>query len=201
MLRNLTTCLVPAALASALALTAFAGNQETCPTAAAKSECATAKSECAATPCDSATKTTSKQSDKLMKVTYQVAGMTCVSCENKLTQALTSVKGVSEASACVNSKVAKIAYDPAAVKDSQLFAAIKKAGYQVETGTVAFQVTGLSCGACTDKLGKSLTAVKGVREQKVCLESKLATVKFDPNQVSLDKVLAAVDASGFKVAQ
>ena len=178
----------------------------TCPAGAAAktAECCSATAakagECCAAP-GAAVAAKTVKNDKLVKVDYKVAGMTCAGCETKLTTALNAIDGVSEASACSESKLAKLAFDPAKVKDDQLIAAINKAGFKVEAETIAVKVDGLSCSACSDKVSKKLASVKGVSAQKVCHEAKQAVVTFDPAKVSRKDVLAAIDTTGFKVVQ
>ncbi len=127
--------------------------------------------------------------------------MTCEACETKLTKVLAAIDGVAEPSACAQSKVAKVAYNPKKVKDQQVIAAINKAGYKVTAETMTVKVDGMSCGACSDKVSKKLASVKGVTEQKVCHESKQAVITFDPAKVSAKDVLAAIDSTGFKTVQ
>lgn len=196
-MRTLLKNLLTVAAAAALPAMAVAGGEEcqkaangTCPAGAA----AKAGECCPATGA-------SAKDDRLMRVDYKVSGMTCGACETKLTQALKQIDGVVEPSACAQSKVAKLAFDPAKVKDEQVLAAIRNAGFKVEAETIALKVDGMSCGACSDKVGKKLAAVKGVTEQKVCHESKLAVVTFDPARVSRKDILAAIDSTGFKVVQ
>ena len=109
-------------------------------------------------------KAAAAKTDKLVKVDYKVAGMTCTACETKLTKVLSAIDGVSEPSACSQSKLAKVSYDPARVKDEQLIQAINKAGFKVEAETIAVKVDGMTCGTCSDKVSKKLASVKGVSE-------------------------------------
>jgi len=189
------TCAAAAATCPASA-TAKAG--ECCPAGAAKAGecCATTGATTGATAAAKAAK-----NDKLVKVDYKVTGMADDACAAKLTKVLGAIDGVSQPAACSQSKLAKLAYDPAKVKDDQLIAAINKAGFKVEAETIAVKVDGMSCGACSDKVSKKLASVKGVSEQKVCHESKQAVITFDPAKVSRKDVLAAIDTTGFKVVQ
>lgn len=200
-MRNLFKNLMTVGIASALPALALAGDKDTCAAGAATCP-ATAKTEC----CPATGATTTKaaapaKNDKLVKVDYKVSGMTCGACETKLTKVLSAIDGVSEPSACSQSKLAKVSYDPARVKDEQLILAINKAGFKVEAETIAVKVDGMSCGACSDKVSKKLASVKGVTEQKVCHESKQAVITFDPSKVSRKDVLAAIDTTGFKSVQ
>jgi copper ion binding protein len=200
-MRTLIKTLLTLGVATALPTLTRAGGEAcaaaagTCPASAA----AKAGECCPASGATAAAKTA--KNDKLVKVDYKVSGMTCAGCETKLTTALNAIDGVSDASACSESKMAKLAFDPAKVKDDQLLAAITKAGFKVEAETVALKVDGMTCGACSDKVSKKLASVKGVSEQKVCHESKQAVVTFDPAKVSQKDILAAIDTTGFKVVQ
>lgn len=200
---------LPLTLSMAVALPALtlAGDQATCPATKATCTAGAAKADacCSAAtatcPVSGATTKVTSTGDRLIQAQFKVSGMTCAACETSVTKALKAIEGVKEASACAESKVAKVAYNPEKVKDRQLAAAIRKAGYKVEAETIAVKVDGLSCGACSDKVGKKLAGLKGVTEQKVCHESKQAVVTFDPEKVSTKDILAAIDSTGFKVAQ
>jgi copper ion binding protein len=131
---------------------------------------------------------------------YQVSGMSCEACETKLTQALGKVSGVGESTACAQTGLTKVSYNPATVQKDQLLAAIKDAGFKVEGEVVELKVSGLDCSGCTGAVSSALTAVDGVKAQKVCAESKVATVTFDPTKTCRETIVAAIDKTGFKVA-
>ncbi|MBK9140426.1 MAG: heavy-metal-associated domain-containing protein [Verrucomicrobia bacterium] len=191
------TCSADKAACPASAATCSA-SKDTC--SASKDTCAAGASAC----CAEEGAKTAKAADKnenLVRVSYTVTGMTCAACETKVTKALAAIDGVTEASACADSKTAKLAYNPKKVKDQQVIAAINKAGFKVAAETLTVKVDGMSCGACSDKVSKKLASVKGVKEQKVCHESKQAVITFDPSKVSQKDVLAAIDSTGFKSVQ
>ena len=176
----------------------------TCPVAgAAKEACCASTEACCASKAKAAVAATcpADSQAKLVKISYKVTGMTCAGCETKVTGVLSKIEGVKEPAACAESKQVKLAYDPTKVKEDQLMAAINKTGFKVEAETIDLKVEGMKCGACSDKVGQKLAAVKGVSEQKVCHEGQNALVTFDPNKVSRKDIIAAIDSTGFKVAQ
>lgn len=180
-------------IAASISLAVQAGEGKECEITATKTANAAA-AECSAECAD-------KALSKVSKVEYQVAGMSCGACENKLTAALSKLQGVSAPKACSKSSVASVSYDAAKVKPQEIIAAIKKAGYKVEGEIVTMKVDGLKCGACVDKVGKALSGLKGVSKQEVCSESHVAKVVFDPEKLDAKKIAAAIDATGFKAAQ
>ncbi len=63
--------------------------------------------------------------------------------------------------------------------------------------TVSFPVEGMTCASCVNRITRFLTKVEGVDEANVNLASESATVRFDPGQVSVADLVAAVDAAGY----
>lgn len=119
----------------------------------------------------------------------------------RLATALGKVDGVSGVETCTETKFTKIAYSKSKACPDTILAAVKDAGYRVETRRVAFAVEGMACGACADKVSKALTKVRGVSDVKVCTESKTATVDFNPGRVKGEQLVAALDAAGFKSSE
>jgi copper chaperone CopZ len=59
-----------------------------------------------------------------------------------------------------------------------------------------FQVPGMTCGHCESAVRKEVTAIPGVVEVQVNLETKDVVVRGD--NVSTAAVIAAVDEAGFE---
>lgn len=57
-------------------------------------------------------------------------------------------------------------------------------------------VSGMHCGACADKVHAALMGVEGVKGAKVDLAASTVEVAYDETKVDLDKLLAAVNATG-----
>jgi copper chaperone CopZ len=191
-----TMAVIGAGLATAgLVLT---GNEAgvTCPLQkAASGECCPAAGGCTEGASTCPVDLTQKQAT----AAYAVSGMTGEASETKLTQMLGKIEGVGEASACAKTGLTKVSYDPATVKKAQLLAAIQTAGFKLEGEVVELKVEGMDCAACSGSVTKALTSVQGVKAQKVCTESKLATVTFDPVKTDREIIVAAIDKTGFKV--
>ena len=101
---------------------------------------------------------------------------------------------------CSQSHVTKVSYDSAKVKPEQVFAAFKKAGVKVEGQQIELAVNGMACGSCSTKLSKALTKLDGVLTGSACHQSKKATVLFDPAKLKSEQIVAAINKTGFKVA-
>ena len=198
--------------AGAAKTTACAADKAEC--AAEKGECAVEKAECATAcatacaaekaectgACDTAC-CSAETPAKFTKVEYKIEGMTCGGCSTKVQGALTKINGVKVEKVCHESNSAVVAFDPKTVKDKDVITAINNTGFNVEAEIIDVKVDGMTCGGCSGKVGSALTQIDGVKKQEVCHVSKKAVVEFDPKKVSRDKVLAAINGTGFKVVE
>ncbi len=63
------------------------------------------------------------------------------------------------------------------------------------------QVTGMTCGGCTSKVTKALTAIHGVSKAEVSLAAGEAAVQYDERLTSRDELQAAVKKAGFGLGE
>lgn len=62
---------------------------------------------------------------------------------------------------------------------------------------VTIRVEGMSCGGCVKNVTGVLKGLAGVEDAQVSLEQGCATVRFDPAQISVEALRAAVEDAGF----
>lgn len=65
--------------------------------------------------------------------------------------------------------------------------------------TATYTVTGMTCQHCVSSVTEELSAVNGVTEVSVALETGAVTVTSD-RELSRNEVLAAVDEAGYQLA-
>lgn len=63
---------------------------------------------------------------------------------------------------------------------------------------VEVPIEGMSCMACVAKVKKTLSDLSGINEVKVSLENKSATIQYNLDNISLDKIKQAIDEIGYK---
>ncbi|MCS1407200.1 MAG: Copper-exporting P-type ATPase A [Verrucomicrobia subdivision 3 bacterium] len=134
------------------------------------------------------------------QLTLKIDGAACETVCAELDKALTSLDGV-KAESCSKSHLTKVAYDASKVKLEQVLAAFKKAGVKLEGQQIELAVNGMACGACSSKVSKALTKLNGVLNGAACHQSKKAIVLFDPTKVKAEKIVAAINSTGFTVAE
>ncbi|MCX6364851.1 MAG: heavy metal translocating P-type ATPase, partial [Actinobacteria bacterium] len=68
-----------------------------------------------------------------------------------------------------------------------------------KTSTVELPITGMTCASCVARNEKALRKVAGVNEASVNFATEKATIAFDPDVVSADELVHAVEAAGYGV--
>jgi len=60
-------------------------------------------------------------------------------------------------------------------------------------------VEGMSCGHCEARVEKAAKSLAGITSAKADHLQNSLTVEYDPDQVTVDRLVAAVKATGYKV--
>lgn len=63
--------------------------------------------------------------------------------------------------------------------------------------TVELDVQGMTCGGCVASVKRLLSAVQGVSDAQVNLESHSARVTYDESRTDAGKLIAAVEDGGY----
>ncbi|MGM0771425.1 MAG: heavy-metal-associated domain-containing protein, partial [Halobacteriota archaeon] len=62
-------------------------------------------------------------------------------------------------------------------------------------------VHGMTCMHCHERVTKAISSLEGVQSVKVSLEENNATVSFDPDKVTLNEILQAVENAGYETGK
>jgi len=66
--------------------------------------------------------------------------------------------------------------------------------------TVTLKVEGMTCGGCVASVTRVLKATPGVGDAVVRLDTRSATVTFDPMRTSVPALKSAIEDAGYAVA-
>ncbi|KAH1250488.1 Copper-transporting ATPase RAN1 [Glycine max] len=151
--------------------------------------------------------------DETKRIQVRITGMTCAACSNSVETALRSVHGITEASVALLQNKADVVFVPGLVKDEDIKNAIEDAGFEAEilpdSGAVAhggaaaavvgqFTIGGMTCAACVNSIEGILRNLNGVKRAVVALATSLGEVEYDPNVISKDDIVAAIEDAGFE---
>jgi len=130
------------------------------------------------------------------ELTLPVTGMTCAACVRRVEKAVSAVDGVVETAVNLATNTAKVVLDPAVRPTAGIVAAIRDAGYGVETGHIEAEVEGIFCASCVKRIEDGLTRTPGVVEANVNLATGRVSVEFVAGTVTIDDVSAAAARAG-----
>ncbi|MBP2019586.1 Cu+-exporting ATPase [Symbiobacterium terraclitae] len=112
-----------------------------------------------------------------VKLEFGVTGMTCAACSTRIQRRLGKAPGVHEASVNLTTEKATVYYDPAVVSPDKLFDLVTDLGYGVVKEKFTFEISGMTCAACSAKIERKLSRVPGVLSASVNLSTEKATVE------------------------
>lgn len=72
---------------------------------------------------------------------------------------------------------------------------------QAKSEKIVMKVTGMTCAACELPIEKAVKKLSGVTNVKASYEKTDVIVHYDPTETDTNKIIEAVNATGFKVAE
>ncbi len=134
------------------------------------------------------------------ELTLPVTGMTCANCVATVERTLRSTDGVADASVNYASERALVRFDPGEVREDELVARIREAGYDVPTQTVELPITGMTCANCAATIERTLQSrVPGVVSASVNYATEKAVVEIVAGAVTVEELATAVEDAGYGV--
>jgi Cu+-exporting ATPase len=115
--------------------------------------------------------------------------------------AIHELPGVKEATVNLATEKARVVYDPALVDPDKIRSAVKGAGYDLAVDQVTIGIKGMVCASCASVIEESLMALDGVFSANVNLATEKATVRYNPEQVTLEGIKAAIVDAGYEVIE
>ena len=70
---------------------------------------------------------------------------------------------------------------------------------QVKTKKIELSVSGMTCSSCEFHIESEVRKLPGIALVKASYEKSLTTVEFDEQKVKADKIIAAINGTGYKV--
>jgi Cu+-exporting ATPase len=131
------------------------------------------------------------------QTTMQITGMTCAACANRIEKGLNKIEGVEAANVNFALEKASVTYNPEQVNVKQLEEKIEKLGYGTVKEVVDFQLKGMTCAACANRIEKGLHKLPGVAYATVNFALETARVEYSPSEVSVAAMQNKVSNLGY----
>lgn len=138
------------------------------------------------------------ETNESKQTTLQITGMTCAACANRIEKGLNKLDGVASANVNFALEKASVIYDPMKVNVNHLEESIKKLGYGTAKDAVGFQLEGMTCAACANRIEKGLNKLPGVTNATVNFAMETARVEYSPGEVSITDMQNKVKQLGYK---
>ncbi|WHZ00031.1 heavy metal translocating P-type ATPase [Peribacillus simplex] len=139
-------------------------------------------------------------SDK-KETTLQIAGMTCAACAVRIEKGLKKIDGVEDASVNFALEKSKVTFDPSKSSVNQLKDKVESLGYKVVSEKAEFDIFGMTCAACANRIEKRLNKVDGVQNATVNFALESALVEYNPDEVSVTNMKDAIKKLGYHLEQ
>jgi len=133
---------------------------------------------------------------KTKDITVGITGMTCAACSSRIERVLNKIDGV-EAQVNLTTEKANIHYDPDVMSFDDISEKIEHLGFGVQSEKLEFDVLGMTCAACSNRVEKVLNKQEGITNASVNLPNETATIEYNPGLTNEDKILDAIQSIGY----
>ncbi|MEK4518855.1 heavy metal translocating P-type ATPase [Paenibacillus sp. FSL H8-0122] len=134
------------------------------------------------------------------QTTLQITGMTCSACATRIEKGLSRMEGVSRANVNLALEQATVGFDPAVADVAHMEEKIRSLGYDTLKESADFDITGMTCAACSARIEKVLGRMPGIAAVNVNLALETAHVEYSPGNVSTAEIMDKVSSIGYKAA-
>ncbi|PWW17538.1 Cu+-exporting ATPase [Cytobacillus oceanisediminis] len=134
----------------------------------------------------------------LKEVQLPISGMTCAACSSRIEKGLNKLDGVQEANVNLALEKASVKYNPDVTSVEAFEKKIEDLGYAVVSEKAEFELLGMTCAACSQRIEKGLNKMAGVKKAVVNLALETATVEYNPEQVSVQDMIKKVENLGYQ---
>ena len=61
------------------------------------------------------------------------------------------------------------------------------------------KISGMTCSGCSSTVQKIISTLPGIDQASVSLEKSQATVQFDPDKISEQQIISAIEDAGYDI--
>ena len=149
-----------------------------------------------------------------------VKGMTCQSCVKHIQGVVSDLAGVSHISVSLDDELATVEFDPSLTNAQKICNAIDDVGFEAtlpqaatnpgshtegssckditNNKMVKINVEGMTCNSCVQHIQGVVSQKSGVESINVSLETKSASISYNPMKTSPQELCTAIDDMGFE---
>ncbi|CAM8980258.1 unnamed protein product [Rhodiola kirilowii] len=136
---------------------------------------------------------------------FSVIGMTCSACAGSVEKAVKRLSGIKEAVVDVLNNRARVSFFPNIVNVETIRETIEDVGFEasvIEDDAseliCRIRISGMTCTSCSTTVESALQVINGVKKARVALATEEAEIYYDPDILSYNDILKAVEDTGFE---
>jgi Cu+-exporting ATPase len=115
-------------------------------------------------------------------------------------RAVRKLPGVTEANVNLTAENLRLSYDESQVSLENVAQAVNDAGYKarIPSQHARLDVRGMTCAACSAAVERAVSKLPGAQSVSVSLPAEILALDYDPSELSLQQVVAAVAEAGYE---
>lgn len=137
-----------------------------------------------------------------MRKEFQLGGVSCQVCVNKIEKKLNKTAGVTDAAVNFSNGKLTIEFDETQISVKNIIDIVEKLGYEISEiknlKDIEVDIEGISCQSCVNRIEKKVGKLQGVDSVSVNLATFKGNIKYDPDRIKLSEIIAAINKLGFK---
>lgn len=130
------------------------------------------------------------------EVVLPIEGMTCAACSTRIEKVLNKMDGV-DAKVNLTTEKATVEYDSDKVTVDDLTNRVDKLGYGVRAEHADFDITGMTCAACSMRIEKVLNRQPEIKSAVVNLTTESASVDYYPGNMDEQTIINRIQKLGY----
>lgn len=135
------------------------------------------------------------------EIDFQITGMTCAACAGRIEKGLNRLEGVEDASVNLALETSHIIYETEQLTPDDLKRKVQSLGYDVVMEQAEFDIEGMTCAACANRIEKKINRMDGVDHGSVNFALETLQVTYHPGQTSRNDIKDAVQSIGYSLIE
>ncbi|AOZ89338.1 copper-translocating P-type ATPase [Bacillus xiamenensis] len=135
------------------------------------------------------------------EIDFHITGMTCAACAGRIEKGLNRLEGVDDASVNLALETSHIVYEADQLTADDLKQKIQSLGYDVVMEQAEFEIEGMTCAACANRIEKKVNRMDGVDQGSVNFALETLQVTYHPGQTSPSDIKEAVKSIGYSLIE
>lgn len=140
-----------------------------------------------------------------MQQSFNIIGMTCASCAQKIEKEASKIYGVDSSSVNFATEKLSVQFDEQIVTTQDIQNAIKNIGYEAVHDDIKKKITiaieGMSCASCAQKIEKTLKKTDGIISANVNFATEKVSLEYNPSQIRISQIKAVIVDLGYKALE